>query len=121
MFKVSNLYRRLLTYDYRMCVYMYTLIFLFSALPPPSAVNAVWISGMDIFHVCWMSTNSGPLQASSYRILSSDDSVLYKTVSLDNEEMAIDVTNTYDHRDFTIQALSESSLPSVPLSVYVSG
>ena len=76
---------------------------------------------MEIFHICWMTSDSGRLQASLYRILSGDKTVLYQNASPSNEKFAANVINKYNNRNFTIQALLETALPSELLPVNVSG
>ena len=79
---------------------------------------------MEIFHVCWKSTGSDPLQ--TYQIVDSDNNVLYMRresgILSNNTNYAVNLTTgTTSKNFFTIQALSRETVPSAPFSFTVSG
>ena len=73
--------------------------------------------------MCWKSIGSGPLQ--TYRIVDSDNNVLYRRQSdalSDSTIYAVNVTTRLtSKKSYTIQALSSETVPSAPLSFTVSG
>ena len=81
---------------------------------------------MEIFHVCWKSTGSGPLQGTVYRIVDSNNNVLYMRresgILSNNTNYAVNLTTgTTSKNFFTIQALSPETVPSATFSFNVSG
>ena len=78
---------------------------------------------MALFHVCWERSSSGPLKASAYRILDSNNKTVYRRDSLSNDtNYAVNLTTVITSSNrFTIQALSPETVPSATSSFTVSG
>ena len=58
-------------------------------LHEPSSVKAVWISDMELFHVCWERSSSGPLYASAYQILDISNKTLCRRDALRNDTSCV--------------------------------
>ena len=95
-----------------------------AVLQSPSSAHAVWIIGMDSFHICWNYPIASPPQVSHFRILNSH----YKEINniadgLNESHYCIDIAGQRSSVDFvSIQAVPLiQKLPTRPLKINVSG
>ena len=88
------------------------------------SAKAVWRNYRDIFHICWNDSSYMKFDDVTFRIMDDNYHELYVTDSPSTSTYALDLEATSNIRDssnITIQALSNSALPSLPQSVTISG